>query len=117
VSVPPVEASQFGRKSTAESSAEIRKRICSAREIQRKRFEGTPFKTNAEMTSDFAKKSCKLSAETEQFAINAADRMGLSARGFYRLLKVGRTIADLRKSDSVEIIDLSEALRYRAFRS
>ena len=117
VSVPPVEASQFGRKSTAESSAEIRKRICSAREIQRKRFEGTPFKTNAEMTSDFAKKSCKLSAETEQFAINAADRMGLSARGFYRLLKVGRTIADLRKSDSVEIVDLSEALRYRAFRS
>ena len=117
VSVPPVEASQFGRKGTAESSAEIRKRICAAREIQHRRFEGTPFKTNAEMSSDLAKKSCNLSAETEQFAINAADRMGLSARGFYRLLKVGRTIADLRNSDSVEIIDLSEALRYRAFRS
>ena len=117
VSVPPIEASQFGRKSTAESSAEIRKRICSAREIQRKRFEGTPFKTNAEMSSDFAKACCKLSAETETFAINAADRMGLSARGFYRLLKVGRTIADLRNSDSVGIADLSEALRYRAFRS
>ena len=117
VSVPPVDASQFGRKNTAESSAEIRKRICSAREIQRKRFAGTPFKANAEMTSDFAKKSCQFSAETENFAINAAERMGLSARGFYRLLKVGRTIADLRHSDFVEIVDLSEALRYRAFRS
>ena len=117
VSVPPVEASQFGRKGTSESSTEIRKRICAAREIQRKRFVNTPFKTNTEMSSDFAKASCKLSAETEQFAINAADKMGLSARGFYRLLKVGRTIADLRNSNSVEIIDLSQALRYRAFRS
>ena len=117
VSVPPVEASQFGRKTLAESSAEIRKRVCAAREIQRKRFANTVIKTNAEMSSDFAKSSCKLSAETEKFAINAADKMGLSARGYYRLLKVGRTIADLRNSDSVETIDLSEALRYRAFRS
>ena len=117
VSVPPVEASQFGKKVLAESSAEIRKRVCAAREIQRRRFANTPIKTNAEMSSDFAKSSCKLSAETEKFAINAADKMGLSARGYYRLLKVGRTIADLRNSDSVEILDLSEALRYRAFRS
>ena len=58
VSVPPVEASQFGRKGTSESSAEIRKRVCSAREIQRRRFVNTPFKTNTEMASDFAKTSC-----------------------------------------------------------
>ena len=69
------------------------------------------------MSSDFAKSSCNLSSETEKFSIKAADQMGLSARGYYRLLKVARTIADLRKSDSVEIIDLSEALRYRAYRS
>lgn len=117
VSVPPVDASQFASKTKAESSAEIRKRVCAAREIQRKRFTSTSFKTNAEMSSDFAKQSCKLSAEAEKFSINAADRMGLSARGYYRLLKVSRTIADLRNSDKVEILDLSEALRYRAFRS
>ena len=117
VSVPPVEASQFASKTDAESSAEIRKRVCVARDIQRKRFTNTHFKTNAEMSSDFAKQSCRLSKETEEFSINAADRMGLSARGYYRLLKVGRTIADLRHSEKVEIIDLSEALRYRAFRS
>lgn len=117
VSVPPVDASQFASNTKAESSSEIRKRVCAARDIQRKRFAGTSFKTNAEMSSDFAKKSCRLSPETEKFSINAADRMGLSARGYYRLLKVGRTIADLRKSDTVEVLDLSEALRYRAFRS
>ena len=117
VSVPPIDASQFAKRTQAESSADIRKRVCSAREIQRKRFKGTRFKTNAEMTSEFAKESCKLSPATERFAINAADRMNLSARGYYRLLKVGRTIADLRNSESVEIMDLSEALRYRAFRS
>jgi magnesium chelatase family protein len=117
VSVPPVEASQFASKTKAESSAEIRKRVCAAREVQRRRFVGTPFKTNAEMSSEFAKQSCRLSSETENFSINAADRMGLSARGYYRLLKVSRTIADLRKSNAVEIEDLSEALRYRAFKS
>lgn len=117
VSVPPVDSSQFASRSLAESSAEIRKRVCMARDIQRKRFAGSRFKTNAEMSSDFTKECCRLSRETEKFAVNAADRMGLSARGYYRLLKVGRTIADLRKSDSVEIADLSEALRYRAFRS
>jgi magnesium chelatase family protein len=69
------------------------------------------------MSSNFAKESCKLSPATEKFAVNAADQMNLSARGYYRLLKVGRTIADLRNSESVEIVDLSEALRYRAFRS
>ena len=117
VSVPPIEASLFASKNKAEASAEIRKRVCAAREIQHRRFIGTHFKTNAEMSSDFAKRSCNLSSETENFSIKAADQMGLSARGYYRLLKVARTIADLRKSDSVEILDLSEALRYRAFRS
>ena len=117
VSVPPVDASQFASNASAEPSAEIRKRVCAARDIQRKRFKGTRFKTNAEMSSNFAKESCNLSPATEKFAVNAADRMNLSARGYYRLLKVGRTIADLRNSESVEIEDLSEALRYRAFRS
>lgn len=117
VSVPPVDANLFATKTVAESSADIRKRVCAARDLQRKRFKGTRFKTNAEMTSEFAKASCKLSPSTEKFIINAADRMGLSARGFYRLLKVARTIADLRHGDTVEILDLSEALRYRSFRS
>lgn len=118
VSVPSVEASQFASGATiSETSADIRKRVCEARALQRDRFKNLPFKTNAEMSSEAAKSFCRLSAATERFAISAADKMGLSARGYFRLLKVGRTIADLRGAPAVEILDLSEALRYRSFRS
>lgn len=118
VSVPSVEASQFASGATiSETSADIRKRVCEARALQRNRFKNLPFKTNAEMSSEAAKSFCRLSAATERFAISAADKMGLSARGYFRLLKVGRTIADLRGAPAVEILDLSEALRYRSFRS
>lgn len=68
------------------------------------------------MTSEFTRESAAMSNETERFAVSAADKMNLSARGYYRLIKVARTIADLRESKSVEIQDLSEALRYRAYR-
>lgn len=117
VSVPPVEVEQFAQKRTGEASADIRKRVCAARATQRERFKGTNFKSNAEMSSEFAKESCKMTNAAERFAISAADKMNLSARGFYRLLKVARTIADLRNAVSVEILDLSEALRYRSFRA
>ena len=117
VSVPPVETSQFACGSGAETSAEIRRRVCAAREIQRKRFTGLSFRCNAAMNSEAARRFAQMDGATEMFAIASADKMNLSARGYYRLLKVARTIADLRHSDPVEIQDLAEALRYRAFRS
>ena len=57
-----------------------------------------------------------MTADVERFAVNAASKMDLSARGYFRLLKVARTIADLRGASAVSVMDLSEALRYRAFR-
>jgi magnesium chelatase family protein len=67
------------------------------------------------MSSEKAFRYAAMSKPTERFAIAAADKMNLSARGYYRLLKVSRTIADLRGNGNVEIDDLSEALRYRAY--
>jgi magnesium chelatase family protein len=116
VSVPPVETSQFACGSGAETSAEIRQRVCAAREIQRRRFAGLSFRCNAAMNSEAARRFAQMEGATEKFAVASADKMNLSARGYYRLLKVARTIADLRHSESVEIPDLAEALRYRAFR-
>lgn len=113
VSVPPMEAGALVDNRKRECSADIRKRVCEARAIQRRRFAALPFKSNAEMTSEYAKKFAGLSPEAERFAVSAADNMNLSARGFYRMLKVSRTIADMRKSENVEISDISEALRYR----
>lgn len=118
VSVPTMDMNEFSsRRTVAESSADIRRRVCAAREIQRARFRGRSFKTNAEMSSEMTKLACAMTAATERFSISAADKLGLSARGYFRLLKVGRTIADLRGAETVEVLDLSEALRYRSFRS
>lgn len=118
VSVPTVDPMHFASSTNAvETSADIRRRVCAARDLQRERLRGLPYKTNAEMPSELTKECCRLSVATERFAISAADKMGLSARGYFRLLKVGRTIADLRNASSVEVQDLSEALRYRSFRS
>ena len=97
-----------------------------ARALQMHRFERSRCRTNSEMTSDETKEFCEMSASTERFAVAAADKMQLSARGYYRMLKVARTIADLRasvygsnaeaaKKAPVECSDIAEALRYRAF--
>ncbi|MBR2198449.1 MAG: YifB family Mg chelatase-like AAA ATPase [Fibrobacter sp.] len=116
VCVPPVEPSQFASKSTAEPSAVIRSRVCAARKVQQDRFAGLSFRCNADMNSEAARRFSHMDKATENFAVASAEKMNLSARGYYRLLKVSRTIADLRHSTSVEIPDLAEALRYRAFR-
>lgn len=116
VSVPPVDASLFAVRGGGESSEVIRNRVCAARAIQRDRFRNLPFKSNAEMTSEYAQKFAAMRADVERFAVSAAAKMDLSARGYFRLLKVSRTIADLRGATAVDIVDLSEALRYRAFR-
>ena len=116
VSVPPVDASLFGVRGVGESSAEIRKRVSVARGIQRERFRNLSFKSNAEMSSEYARRFASMTPEVERFAVSAATKMDLSARGYFRLLKVARTIADLRGAAAVSVMDLSEALRYRAFR-
>jgi len=116
VSVPPVDTANFMQAHKSESSASIRKRVCAARAVQRVRFQGTNFKSNAEMTSEYARAAAKMTGSTERFAVSAADKMNLSARAYYRLLKVARTVADLRASECVTTEDLAEALRYRTFR-
>jgi magnesium chelatase family protein len=116
VSVPPVDAAMFVLKGRGESSADIRRRVCKARAVQRERFRNLPFKSNAEMSSEYARKFAEMTPAVEHFAVNAAAKMDLSARGYFRLLKVARTIADLRGTSAVDVMDLSEALRYRAFR-
>ncbi len=115
ISVPPVETQAFTNKKRGESSKVIRERVALARRIQQQRF--SQFRCNAEMNSKAAVQAAAMNLATEHFAVNAAEKMLLSARGYYRLLKVARTIADLRASPYVEIADLSEALQYRALRN
>ena len=96
-----------------ESSAEVKKRINKAREIQRQRFEGTATHTNAKMTSLQIKKYCIVNDDANLILKCAFDRYKLSARAYTRILKVARTIADLDGDENITVKHISEAISYR----
>ena len=99
-----------------ESSKEIRKRVIAAREIQSKRFQalGHPeLRTNSELKGKLLEQSVVLDNDTEQLLIKYAAQNNISARGYHRILRLARTIADLQNSEKVLKQHLAEALSYR----
>lgn len=117
VAVPSLSPTLFANVPSGETSSQMRERVIAARARQQHRFHTKRIRTNAEMTSEESREVAAMNAATERFAVTAAEKMMLSARGYYRLLKVARTIADIRSSAAVEVIDLAEALQYRAYSS
>ena len=98
-----------------ESSAEIRQRVETARQVQRERFaESSPsVACNADMRLAEVRKSCKLDETSESLMRSAMNQMNLSARAYHRILKLARTIADLAGSEAIQQAHLAEALQYR----
>lgn len=96
-----------------EKSIDIRKRVEQARETQRERFATKPFRTNAEMTSQTVKEVCVIDEATRTVLREAVSRMKLSARGYMRVLKVARTIADIEGAEQIALPHIAEALQYR----
>jgi len=94
-------------------SEEIRKRVEKAREIQKRRFKKEKILTNAEMKIPQIKKYCQIPAASKNILRKFVDSGKLSARGYYRVLKVARTIADLEERESIRLEDITEALSYR----
>jgi magnesium chelatase family protein len=94
-----------------ESSEMIRERIKKARQKQFERFGN--YKINGNMTPKEIKKYCKLDEETKKILIDSIDIFGLSGRSYDKVLKVGRTIADLEGSENIELSHIMEALSYR----
>lgn len=99
--------------SKAESSKSIRKRVQAARNKQLTRFKQTNFKSNGEMSSQAVKQFCQLNQHSQQILRQAVKTLQLSARSYYRTIKVARTIADLENSESILPKHLTEALQYR----
>ena len=100
-------------QSPRESSAEIRKRVGLAREIQKKRFVGQNIMTNSEMSVRDIKKYCALDDESKSILQQAAARLDLSSRSYHRVIKLARTIADLANERNIKKEHLLEALQYR----
>lgn len=96
-----------------ESSIDIRKRVEKARAVQRKRFLKAQISCNAYMNTKHISKYCKLDEDVKKILEMAIEKMGISGRGYYRILKVSRTIADLDKSKEIKINHVSEAIQYR----
>lgn len=113
VHVPSVEYEAMRRKETPESSAEIKKRVDAAREIQKRRLSGTGVSCNAYLTPPMLGEFCRLDVAGEALMKNAFARLGLTARSHDRILRVARTIADLDGEAAISAAHLAEAIQYR----
>lgn len=115
VEVTPVSYGELSNKRPSESSASIRERVIKTRTIQTKRFSSNEgIYCNAQMRSKEIKLYCELNEGGNSLLKNAMDRLGLSARAYDRILKVGRTIADMDGSDTIEAQHIAEAIQFRS---
>ncbi len=115
VEVDGVEYDDLVDERREESSAQVKARADSAREMQRRRFAGSDLSTNAEMGEKEMRAFCKLDKEGEEVLRSAFDRLRLSARARARILKVARTIADLAGAENITAEHLYEAISYRTY--
>jgi magnesium chelatase family protein len=116
VEVPRVDYEKLSGDRLGESSEVIRARVQAARDIQNERFshgESKGIISNADMRVGEVRQFCKLDKAGESLIRAAMGQMNLSARGYHRVLKLARTIADLAGSESIQAAHLAEALQYR----
>ncbi|MBU2701235.1 magnesium chelatase family protein [Sporomusaceae bacterium BoRhaA] len=101
-------------KKQSESSATIRQRVEQVRQVERQRLSKWGVFCNGAMSHKQVVKTCQLSVEAEKLVKQAFQKLNLSARGYDRILKVSRTIADLAQSELIEGVHVAEAIHYRS---
>ena len=114
IEAPRVAVEELDSSGTANESSEIiRKRILQAREIQRRRFQGTSLRFNADMGPTHIKKYCRMGQKEKLLLQRLFHTMDLSARAYHRVVKLSRTIADLDGSETINEAHITEAACYR----
>lgn len=111
--VPSLPVDKLTNEAVSEDSKTVRKRVIKARKIQEKRFKGKNILTNSEMNNSQIKQFCKVEKEGIDLLKMAISKLNLSARSYYRVLKLSRTIADLEGSEIITYKHLAESLQYR----
>jgi len=112
--IEAVEISQITTEK-AESSAVIKKRIMAAVALQKKRYAGTSFRSNASLDSQVISSLCQIDAEARKMLDLMANYKKLSTRAYFKLFKVARTIADLSQKQVIQKEDVLEAFSFRDF--
>jgi len=113
VEVPRVDYDKLSSDRMGEPSAAIRARVQRARQLQTLRFEGSDIVCNTDMRVAEVRKYCRLDETGDNLIRVAMSQLNLSARGYHRILKLARTIADLAGSETIQTPHLAEALQYR----
>ena len=114
IEVPPVEYDDLVSHAGEETSAAVRARVNTAREIQNARFEGKGFTCNARIDASMFDKVCVMDDNAQRMLKLAFDRMAMTARAYDRVLKVARTVADLDGSEIIRADHIGEAIQYRS---
>ena len=115
IEVPPVDFENLSSKEVPESSEKIRERVNKARTMQINRYSSTKINCNSNLPSHMLHDDTfKITDDAMKMLKKVFDSMNLSARGYDKILKIARTIADLEPSEYVDVIHIAEAIQYRS---
>ena len=113
IEVPTISCESLLGEEIPESSLAIRERILCAREKQAARFQEKVFKTNCSLRPKELKQCCRLDPAGQRLVAMAIREIGLSARAYFKILKIARTIADLAGEEKIQESHVAEAIQYR----